>query len=392
MKNTNKTSLAEKAQNQNQNLPPLTIKLLISQISLLNFLCHFLLFALGIFFGFLLRYDSSYPPEPQPLLPPQQQPQPQIRCNTTASPMPAPPHIWQHRMSDEELVWRASMVPKITKFPFRRSPKIAFMFLIKGSLPLAPLWERFFKGQDQSLYSVYVHQDASFHAPQPLNGVFRGRRVPSKQVIWGQFSMIEAEIRLLSNALLEPSNERFVLLSESCIPLFNFPTIYSYLLNSTTSFIDSYDLAARVGRGRYNHHMSPNVTLRDWRKGSQWFEMDRALALDVVSDRSYFSVFKRNCKSSCYVDEHYFPTLVNMRFGKRNSNRSVTWADWSHGGSHPVRYTRSRVTRELLMRMRSGQECWYNRRRTTTCFLFARKFLPGSLDRLIWLAPKVLQF
>lgn len=210
-------------------------------------------------------------------------------------------------------------------------------------------------------------------------------------VNWGQFSMIEAEIRLLANALLDISNERFILLSESCIPLFNFPTIYSYLLNSTTSFIESCDLPSRVGRGRYNHHMSPNITLRQWRKGSQWFEIDRSLAIDVISDTNYFYVFKKYCKGSCYVDEHYFPTLVNMRFGGRNSNRSVTWADWSNGGSHPARYTRSRVTPELLKRMRSGTKCWYNGKRTNTCFLFARKFLPDSLDRLLRFAPKVLQ-
>ncbi|GAU26955.1 hypothetical protein TSUD_06270 [Trifolium subterraneum] len=53
-----------------------------------------------------------------------------------------PPSNLIHNMSDKELLWRASLVPKIKDYPFQRVPKIAFMFLTKGPLPLAPLWER----------------------------------------------------------------------------------------------------------------------------------------------------------------------------------------------------------------------------------------------------------
>lgn len=92
------------------------------------------------------------------------------------------------------------------------------------------------------------------------------------------------------------------------------------------------------------------------------------------------------------MDEHYIPTFVTMKFGERNSNRSLTWVDWSRGGPHPARYGRLEVTVELLERMRSGSECEYNGGNTTTCFLFARKFLPNALDRLLRFAPKLMGF
>nr|AFK39874.1 unknown [Medicago truncatula] len=120
--------------------------------------------------------------------------------------------------------------------------------------------------------------------------------------------MIEAERRLLANALLDFSNQRFVLISESCIPLFNFSTVYSYLMNSTKSYVMAYDQASSVGRGRYRIKMSPTIKLREWRKGSQWFEMDRNLALEVISDRTYYPVFGKYCNGSCYADEHYICT------------------------------------------------------------------------------------
>ncbi|CAK9133454.1 unnamed protein product [Ilex paraguariensis] len=211
-------------------------------------------------------------------------------------------------------------------------------------------------------------------------------------VEWGSFNMIEAERRLLANALLDFSNQRFVLLSESCIPLFNFTTIYTYLINSTRTYVQAYDLLGSVGRGRYKHRMRPIIMLDQWRKGSQWFEMDRDLALEVISDRIYFQVFKKFCRYSCYSDEHYLPTFVTLKSWRKNSNRSLTWVDWSKGGSHPAKFGRPRVTIDLLNGMRNRSHCLYNGKSTNICFLFARKFLPSALDRLLRFAPMVMHF
>ncbi|CAK7349695.1 unnamed protein product [Dovyalis caffra] len=298
-----------------------------------------------------------------------------------------------HDMNEEELLWRASMVPRLRNHPFQLVPKVAFLFLTRGPLPLAPLWELFFKGH-QGLFSIYVHSNPSLNGiyTEEKTSVFYGRRIPSKEVQWGKISMLEAERRLLANALLDFSNQRFVLLSESCIPLFNFSTIYSYLMGSTTTFIEVYDLPGPVGRGRYNPKMRPVIRLDKWRKGSQWVEMDRRLAVEVVSDRSYFPVFQKFCKGSCYSDEHYLPTFVNMKFWKKNSNRTLTWVDWSNGGPHPHKFGRLDITIDFLERLRNWSKCEYNGRRTNICYLFARKFTPAALDRLLRFAPKVMKF
>ncbi|KAK1372042.1 glycosyltransferase BC10-like [Heracleum sosnowskyi] len=296
-----------------------------------------------------------------------------------------------HDMDDDELFWKASVVHQIQKSQDEHTPKVSFMFLIKGPLPLGPLWEKFFEGHE-GFYSIYIHSDPSYNESLAEESVFRGRRIPSKKVEWGKFNMIEAEKRLLANALLDTSNQRFVLLSESCIPLFNFSTVYSYLMNSTQTFLESYDLPGRVGRGRYNDQMKPEITLEQWRKGSQWFQMDRELALAIISDRKYMALFKRFCKPSCYSDEHYIPTFVGMKFRSRNSNRTLTWVDWARGGAHPTRFGKMQVTVELLKGMRSGSKCTYNGEETNVCHLFARKFLPDALDRLLKMASEIMEF
>ncbi|KAI3796147.1 hypothetical protein L1987_38812 [Smallanthus sonchifolius] len=297
-----------------------------------------------------------------------------------------------HYMTDEELIWRSSMVPKAGDYPFDRTPKVAFMFLTRGPVVLSELWEKFFKGND-GLYSIYVHSsDSSANVTVPEDSVFSGRRIPSKDVEWGKVNMIEAERRLLANALLDFSNQRFVLLSEACIPLFNFSTVYTYLINSEHNFVESYDLEGPVGRGRYSPKMAPTVDIEEWRKGSQWFEMDRDLAIEVMSDKMYFSVFHDFCDGQCYADEHYLPTFVTKKFGETNANRTLTFVDWAKGGPHLTKYTRNDVTEEFLEKLRNNKSCEYNGKENQICHLFARKFTSHALDRLLRIAPKLMQF
>ncbi|KAF5931978.1 hypothetical protein HYC85_028149 [Camellia sinensis] len=299
-------------------------------------------------------------------------------------------------MNDTELFWKASFVPRIKDYPFNRTAKIAFMFLTRGPLPMAPLWERFFKGHE-GLYSIYIHSLPTYQPDFLHSSVFYGRQIPSQLSIgrlliypdielyymlhpmyaqgkdyihidrainwirensetrtsksnhiverllknktltftteWGRMSMCDAERRLLANALLDISNEWFVLASEACIPLQNFDVIYRYLSRSWYSFIGSFDEDGPFGRGRYNANMAPEVNLTEWRKGSQWFEVDRKLAIDIVEDHIFYPKFEKFCRPACYVDEHYFPTMLSIQSPHLLANRSLTWVDWSRGVS-----------------------------------------------------------
>lgn len=102
------------------------------------------------------------------------------QCNSsnTLKEWISPKDLW-HSMSDEELMWRASMVPRIIDYPFNRTPKVAFMFLTRGRLPLAPLWEIFFKGRE-GLFSIYLHTLPEFTYEPSESSVFYKRRIPSK--------------------------------------------------------------------------------------------------------------------------------------------------------------------------------------------------------------------
>ena len=205
-------------------------------------------------------------------------------------------------------------------------------------------------------------------------------------------SMCDAERRLLANALLDISNEWFILLSESCIPLYSFSAIYHYVMKSKYSFIGAFDDPGPYGRGRYNENMAPLVNITEWRKGSQWFEINRKLAINIVEDTTFYPKFEQFCRPACYVDEHYFPTMLTIQARNLLANRSITWVDWSRGGAHPATFGRTDITEEFFKRVRKGHQCLYNNRNSSVCYLFARKFAPSALEPLLQIEPRVLGF
>jgi hypothetical protein len=91
-----------------------------------------------------------------------------------------------HNMSDDELLWAASFEPRAAP-PQRpsRPRKVAFLFLTRGPLPLAPLWERFFHGTGTSgsgreLFSVYIHSTPGYRLDFHPSSPFHRRQIPSK--------------------------------------------------------------------------------------------------------------------------------------------------------------------------------------------------------------------
>lgn len=341
------------------------------------------------------RYSSSMLPRV---------PAPDVRLPAPAGGGKVPLERWArgsasawHNLTDEELLWAASWRPGVRRYPYRRTPKVAFMFLTRGPLPLAPLWDRFFAGAgDARLFSVYVHATPGYRPGFPPASAFYRRLVPSQVARWGEASMCDAERRLLANALLDPANERFVLLSESCVPLYGFPAVYSYLTRSRESFVGAFDDPGPHGRGRYRAGLGPEVTAGQFRKGAQWFELDRDLAVGVVADGRYYPKFRDHCRPPCYVDEHYLPTVLSIEAPARIANRSVTWVDWSRGGAHPATFGEEDVHEAFLRRLTApGKDqgnCTYNGQPAEVCFLFARKFAPSTLRPLLSLAPKLLGY
>ncbi|GMH16654.1 hypothetical protein Nepgr_018495 [Nepenthes gracilis] len=302
------------------------------------------------------------------------------------------------------------------------SPKIAFLFIARNRLPLDFVWDAFFRAEKENKFSIFVHSRPGFlfNKATTKSPYFLDRQVNnSVQVDWGEASMIQAERILLESAIVDPYNERFVFLSDSCIPLYNFSYIYDYIMSTATSFVDSF---ADTKEGRYNPMMHPIIPIHNWRKGSQWVVLTRKHANVVVKDDSVFPVFQLHCKRrslpefwrdqpfptdpskehNCIPDEHYVPTLLAQKgLEGEITRRSLTHSSWDlsaakdreRRGWHPVTYKFSDATPELIQSIKEidniNYETEYRREwcsskgKPSPCFLFARKFTRPAALRLL---------
>ncbi|KAH0894903.1 hypothetical protein HID58_057332 [Brassica napus] len=317
-----------------------------------------------------------------------------------------PPSLREY--SDDEIAARVVISEILSNPPvIRKDSKIAFMFLTPGALPFERLWDRFFQ-EHEGKFSVYIH--ASKERPVHYSRYFVNREIRSDEVVWGRISMVDAERRLLANALRDPTNQQFVLLSDSCVPLRSFEYIYNYLMYSNVSYVDCFDDLGQHGSGRHMNHMLPEIQKKDFRKGAQksqvdpWFTMKRQHAVATMADSLYYSKFRDYCgpgienNKNCIADEHYLPTFFHMLDPTGISNWTVTQVDWSERKWHPKTYMPEDVTHELLNNLTStdtvvhvtsvgvGEEIWmpcmWNGIKRP-CYLFGRKFHPDTLDKLL---------
>ncbi|XP_028079762.1 glycosyltransferase BC10-like [Camellia sinensis] len=319
-------------------------------------------------------------------------------CNGFSQWMPPPP---SREFTDDEIASRVVIRDILNMPPVQsKNPKIAFMYLTPGSLPFEKLWDKFFHGHE-GRFSVYVH--ASKDKPVHFSRFFVNREIRSDKVVWGKISMVDAERRLLANALKDPDNQHFVLLSDSCVPLHHFDYVYNYLMYTNVSFIDCFEDPGPHGTGRYSEHMLPEVEKANFRKGAQWFTMKRQHAVVVMADNLYYKKFREYCKPgmdgrNCYSDEHYLPTFFHMLDPSGIANWSVTHVDWSEGKWHPKSYRAQDITYQLMRNITLIEDsvhvtsderkeiqvrpCLWNGMRRP-CYLFGRKFMPETLDNLM---------
>ncbi|KAL9454801.1 hypothetical protein AB3S75_010244 [Citrus x aurantiifolia] len=304
---------------------------------------------------------------------------------------------------------------------FVQKPKIAFLFIARNRLPLEMVWDKFFKAQE-SRFSIYVHSRPGFLFSKGTTRsiYFLDRQVnDSIQVDWGGASMIEAERILLRHALADPFNDRFVFLSDSCIPLYNFSYTYNYIMSTSTSFVDSF---ADTKEGRYNPKMAPVIPVHNWRKGSQWAVLTRKHADIVVNDTTVFPMFQQHCKRkslpefwrehsfpadpskehNCIPDEHYVQTLLAQEgLEGELTRRSLTYSSWDLSSSkdherrgwHPATYKYADATPLLIQSIKEIDNIYYetehrrewcsDKGKPSSCFLFARKFTRPAALRLL---------
>lgn len=116
--------------------------------------------------------------------------------------------------------------------------------------------------------------------------------------------MVDAERALLRAALADPAAQRFMLLSDSCVPLYAAPLTFLELLAEGRSRVDACKHGAGDGAARMEWRWHPQmlaaggVARGAWRKSGQWFMLTRRHAELAVADTRVHAAFAAHCYSS----------------------------------------------------------------------------------------------
>jgi hypothetical protein len=116
--------------------------------------------------------------------------------------------------------------------------KIAFLFLTRSNLRCLDIWEAFLKG-NENRYTIYCHAKELKAVTDKL---LKDNIIPEYvETCWACSNLVEANLMLMKNALLNPQNKKFMLVSESCCPIVSFDTFYKRTMIDDKSHIGLLD-------------------------------------------------------------------------------------------------------------------------------------------------------
>ncbi len=223
--------------------------------------------------------------------------------------------------------------------------KIAFMFLTLESLHQGARWHKFLSdGKDKC--TVYSHPKYPEYVKQQF---LTDSIIPNlAQTKWAGLGLVKATNNLLLEALKDPANKYFMLLSEKCMPLYDFDYIYDKITQKKKSWVFHYkwnNIQQNVNR--YNSLMQVktkfkdplNFTIGEFYKQSQWMLLNRSHAELIARNMTLTNQFYKTSAP----DEHFYINILKNKvpmFHTENINHPITFVNWtdSNVGNHPVEY------------------------------------------------------
>lgn len=196
--------------------------------------------------------------------------------------------------------------------------KVALLFLTRSDLNQPQIWKEWV---DRDKFNVYNHTKFPVHDPW-LAQFWIGQCHPTE---WG-FTLF-AQQALLREALQNPSNYKFVFLSESCVPLRTSYEVHHILTSDNSSYMRWYNI---WWIGNPNRTLSEFPTEHHWGNHT-WIILNRNHAQMIVDDNHWLPLAMRHL---C-CDEAYPSTFFSMHGVLHEfKNELTTCVDWNRGAPY----------------------------------------------------------
>lgn len=268
--------------------------------------------------------------------------------------------------------------------------KLIFMFIVREGFLQQRLWEAFFRDADPALYDCFYYSIDSVDEPNVRNLV----RFPNTlNPQYGHVTYVETVLMMLEHGLREPRNEKFILLSESCIPLESFDRIFHRVMQDDKTYLYHFqvgggDKASKAGEtkpeyleteavaqpersGLFRHFFGRGAIrwvsdrfneIRD-KSGIERKRFHKFVAQGICFQRA-FAEFLVETKADLanyadvrFIEEYYYLCPLNKRkipfdrYVRKENLMSASW--WNY---RPKVY--SELSPDLIDRMRAWEYCF----------------------------------
>lgn len=216
--------------------------------------------------------------------------------------------------------------------------KIAFLFLVIDDINFPTIWEDYFRG-NEGKFSIYCHPKNPQNVVTPW---LRENIIPHLvETSWGHIT--NAYFTLLYEALKDPLNQKFIIISESCLPLRSFDDLYNKLTHDDikTSYIrfwevTPYDVRERLqNQDRYSYMIEKfgGFTKHYARFCLSRYHVLKLFGLREEPDFTKYPLYEPdkaiNFFNRMHVGDEFFLTLLKPISGRNYIiDFEMTYDDW----------------------------------------------------------------
>lgn len=247
--------------------------------------------------------------------------------------------------------------------------KVAFLNLTYDSFNQDNLWKQFFDSGDPDSWNLYIHSKTS--PPSIFSKYYIPNIVPTD---WGHFSLVEATIEMMKEALKDEHNEYFSLISGAHIPLYSLDCMVGLIKNryKTTTFSKHFSFSTKAASQRILKEGVLEKRFKEYYAVCQFSVWRRAEVLAFVETFEEYSKYFVK-KHVIFADEFYFWAVARDLGLDYKIGQASTYSDWDHNvfDKNGQRERTPRVIKEVnhaTLKALRGKG-----------FIFARKILRDSL-------------
>eukprot|EP00930_Biecheleria_cincta_P040634 TRINITY_DN27834_c0_g1_i1.p1 TRINITY_DN27834_c0_g1~~TRINITY_DN27834_c0_g1_i1.p1 ORF type:complete len:432 (+),score=62.31 TRINITY_DN27834_c0_g1_i1:111-1406(+) len=262
--------------------------------------------------------------------------------------------------------------------PAGTSPsRVVFMFLVMDKLKNEAWWEKWFEQADaaghMNHYSIVYHRGAACGKDSDIimDDLLARKGMPAwppTKTGWARSGLVRATLLLLRFALEETENQWFVLLSDTCMPVYCFHDLYNILQGETQSRFRDFGLTIDIAMQRNIWQNGCCTSERCSHKADQWAMWVRADAEWFVKENHLLRVRPL----ATFIDEPYF---INMMDEHHRPYRNVgtTYTRWYKLSPALIeqgvnKFVTSPFTFQKVSMRRIGRarrrDCWFLRKVT----------------------------